>query len=273
MKILIFGSSGMLGSTLVEYLNQNKLNIIPLSRKDLDLSFCNFKELQDIIKKNNPDVIINCAGIIKQRKNIKDSEFIHVNSLVPNWINDIAVENNKKFIHTTTDCIYSGLIGNYNEESVCDVSDIYGLSKFLGEPKSSSIIRTSIIGEEKNNYLSLLEWVKSNKNKTINGFVNHYWNGVTCLQLSKIIYKICNENMFWQGVRHIHSNKISKFELLQYINDIYKLNINILEFKDKIHIDRSLTTKYDLNFAIPELYQQIKETRTFHIKLNKGYNI
>ena len=37
---------------------------------------------------------------------------------------------------------------------------------------------------------SLLEWVISKKNSTINGFINHFWNGVTCLTLSNIIKNI-----------------------------------------------------------------------------------
>jgi hypothetical protein len=48
-----------------------------------------------------------------------------------------------------------------------------------------TIIITSIIGEENFNKLSLIEFIKSRKNNTINGYINHHWNGVTCLQLAK----------------------------------------------------------------------------------------
>jgi hypothetical protein len=72
--------------------------------------------------------------------------------------------------------------------------------------------------------------VKCNKNKTITGYTNFYWNGVTCLTLSKIIKDIIKNDKYWSGVKHIYSpNIVSKFELCNMINKIYELNINIGE--------------------------------------------
>ena len=49
----------------------------------------------------------------------------------------------------------------------------------------------------------------------INGYTNHFWNGVTCLQLSKIINNIIYYNKYWKGVRHIFSPRsVSKYELI-----------------------------------------------------------
>jgi len=111
-----------------------------------------------------------------------------------------------------------------------------------------------------------LEWVKSNKNKEINGFVNHYWNGVTCLQLSKIIYEIIEKNLFWKGVRHIYSpTSVSKYDLLNIINNIYGLNIKINKHTTKITINKTLTTIYEKIFDVPELQTQIEELFLYKI--------
>ena len=102
----------------------------------------------------------------------------------------IKKEHNCQVVHISTDCVFNGKKGNYNEEDDHDCLDVYGKTKSLGENPDLTIIRTSIIGEEITNKRSLVEWVKSNTSKEINGFIKHFWNGVTCLQLAKIIYKI-----------------------------------------------------------------------------------
>ena len=85
---------------------------------------------------------------------------------------------------------FTGKKGSYNEDDLHDEINDYGTSKSLGELCDATIIRTSIIGEELRNKRSLLEWVKSNAHGEINGYDNHYWNGVTCLQLSFFIKDI-----------------------------------------------------------------------------------
>jgi len=272
MKIIIFGSNGMLGNYVKTFLTQKKYEIIALTRKDFDLCNINIIELDIFMKKINlmeNDIIINCCGIIPQSsayRNVNKQMYYKINSIFPIILSSICDKYNVKMIHITTDCVFSGKNGNYNENSVHDEINDYGVSKSLGELCKATIIRTSIIGEEIYNKCSLLEWVKSNYNGKINGFNNHYWNGVTCLELSKIIDNIIINNNFWVGVRHIHSpNKVSKYELVKMINDVYNLNIKINELETEI-IDKSLCTIYDLNkFNVLELHEQIKELKYFNI--------
>lgn len=63
-KIFISGHKGMVGSSLFNFLKieKNFKNIIVRSRKDLDLT--NFHKVDLFIKKNKPDIIINCAGLV-----------------------------------------------------------------------------------------------------------------------------------------------------------------------------------------------------------------
>ena len=143
---------------------------------------------------------------------------------------------------------------------------IYGMSKSLGENlQNATVIRTSIIGETFNGRknTSLLEWVRSNKNGSVNGFTNHFWNGVTCLQLAKIIHEIITTNKYWIGIRHIYSpNVVSKYNLICIINEIYNLNININPCGGN-YVNKSLISKYNNLFVIPDLEIQIKEMYSF----------
>ena len=120
--------------------------------------------------------------------------------------------------------------------------------------------------------MSLLQWVVSNKDKTINGYNNHYWNGVTCLRLAQILHKMVERELYWKGVSHIFSNIVSKYDLLQYINKIYNLNITVDSIKCDQEIDKTLASKHITNSIINqyvdkvEIYQQIKEQMIFFKK-------
>lgn len=263
MKIYILGSNGMLGRYMWKHLSK-KFKTIPLCRKKYDVINDNINTLTNILEPNS--VLINCIGIIPQTKRDNTREYLKVNSIFPNQLSLICNHLNVKLIHITTDCVFSGKKGNYNENDIHDETNMYGLSKSLGEPENCMVIRTSIIGEEINNKRSLLEWVKNNKNKEINGYTNHYWNGVTCLQLAKIIEETIVNNLYWVGIKHIFSpTSVSKYELVSFINNTYNLNININKYETKDTIDKTLSTIYKKQFHIPELNQQIKELFNFNL--------
>jgi len=259
MRIIVFGSNGMLGSYVKSYMSQT-YEVISITRNDLDLSEVtkiNLKELLINKKINKDDVIVNCAGVIKQRcYNIND--MIMVNSVFPN----LLAELENKVIHITSDCVYNGTIGGYNENVKFDCNDDYGQTKCLGENPNITMIRTSIIGEEKNNNRSLLEWVRSNKGGNIDGYSNHLWNGMTCLELAKFIYAIISKQSYWKGPKHIFSPTVSKFELVSIINEVYELNITINEKQTEEHCYRNLDTIYE-KCEMNDMRQQINELKEY----------
>jgi dTDP-4-dehydrorhamnose reductase len=274
MKIILFGSTGMLGTYVYKVLSEH-YDIQCITRSDFDIEHDSWNKLSDILNmfgKNN--VIVNCSGIIPQKvSNNSLKKYIRINTLFPHKLHEVVSTNNCKLIHITTDCVFNGISGNYSEKDTHNETSIYGTSKSLGEPKKATIIRTSIIGEELFDKKSLLEWVKSNKNGRINGYINHYWNGVTCLTLANIIKNIIQKNMYWNGVKHIYSPDIvSKYELCQLINDIYDLNINIIKCNHHISKNRTLTSNYNI-FEINTLKQQLHELKNYHLMPIGDYNI
>jgi dTDP-4-dehydrorhamnose reductase len=265
MSVILFGSNGMLGNYVFNVLKID-FNVICISRNDFDIEINNWQVLDELLKKcisSDNDVIVNCAGIIPQKHNFEECrKYIKVNTLFPHKLSEYSIKYNCKFIHITTDCVFDGIKGNYNVNDKHTASNIYGISKSEGEPFDATIIRTSIIGEEKYGKKSLLEWVKSNENSEINGFENHLWNGVTCLTLAKIIKKIIIEKIYWKGVKHIFSpNIISKYDLCKVINNIYDLKIKINPVNDKLVKNMTLTG--DSFFEIDTIENQIKELKKY----------
>lgn len=269
MTIYIFGSNGMLGNYIKLYLKQQKESVVCFTRNDLDVATVTYDKLYQLLanyKINEGDIIINCVGIIPQSKDINDTNirsYFFINSVFPNMLSTVALQYKMKFLHITTDCVFSGSKGKYLETDQHDETSVYGVSKSLGELSyNATIIRTSIIGEELKNKYSLLEWVRSHSRETINGFKNHYWNGVTCLQLSKIIDKIIKQDIWWQGVRHIFSpQSVTKCKLVEIINLEYSLENTINPIETNTTIDKTLDTIYDTNrlFNNPDIENQIRE--------------
>jgi dTDP-4-dehydrorhamnose reductase len=271
MKIILFGSTGMLGNYVYKVLSENYI-VITITRKEFDIENDLWNKLSNLLQKEYNDVqtIINCAGIIPQNcATIDYRKYIRINTLFPHKLQELSTKYNYKFIHITTDCVYDGLKGNYIETDLHSETGIYGVSKSLGEPEDACIIRTSIIGEELLNKRSLLEWLISQQNNKIDGYANHIWNGVTCLALAEIVKDIIDNNKYWIGVRHIYSPiSISKYELCVYINEIYNLNLTIEKVNAKSNIDRSLKSNYAMNFNIKNIENQIIDLFNYTI-INK----
>ena len=256
-RVILFGSTGMMGNYVRYVLKHHDLHII--NRNKFDANADSFEKLSGLVKNLEPNAdttFINCIGAIPQ-KDYNAHVYKNINQELPHLINRVRKEYNSKFIHITTDCVFSGEAGNYNENSVHDGDTVYGQTKSKGEPNDCTVIRTSIIGEENLNKKSLLEWVISQKNNTIQGFTDHLWNGITCYQLALIIDQMIRENIYWEGVRHIFSpNVVSKYDLCKNISEVYDLNINV-EKNETEKCNRTLTSVYRKIFNIPCIQDQI----------------
>lgn len=272
MKVVVFGAKGMLGRYITIYMKEQGLEVIEVTRKEFDSSDSKFDGVEQFLLSLNLDqnsIVINCVGLIphaSKQYQLTDNMFIDINTRFPLNLANVCEKHKIHMIHPTTDCVYSGKRGNYNEKSHHDEKGIYGISKSLGEPRNATVIRTSIIGEEIHNKRSLVEWVKSNKGQTVKGFVNHWWNGITCLQFAKIVYQIINENIWWTGVRHVYSPRtVTKKELVTIINTIYKLGMNIIPHSTENSVDKSITSLKEPLFEIPDIYHQIQEMEKFEL--------
>ena len=269
-KILLFGSTGMFGHYVYSYFKQStNINIIPIHYRISEKDGFDLLE-QTLIDHgiNDETCVINCVGLIPQRKNhnSSDKEYFLINSLFPHMLWQFCKKYNAQMIHPTTDCVFSGKKGGYVESDVHDELGSYGMSKSLGEPLGCTCIRTSIIGRELLNKKSFLEWVISNNNGTINGWSNHMWNGITCLEYCEVIEKIIKEHLFWQGVRHIYSpTPISKYEMAKIISEVFDLNIEINPLESAESCDKTLLSNYNttIMFDIKELDVQIRNLKKY----------
>lgn len=275
MKVIVLGHTGMLGTYVYSHLKEKGYEVVGFNRSDLDISESILNEpiLRSFLfhKGVKPDdVIINCMGAIKPMVDKYGTlSAIKVNSLFPHILANVCESEEYKLIHITTDCVFTGDDGNYTEKSLHDCTDVYGKTKSLGEPENCTVVRTSIIGEEPGTSRSLIEWVKSQDGKTVKGYTNHQWNGLTCHQTAKVFEQIISKNLYWKGVRHIYSPiSLNKAQLVDAIAKAHLLNVEVVPGDGPSKCDRTLSTihfdsetflPFSMSFNIPDIMRQLIE--------------
>jgi dTDP-4-dehydrorhamnose reductase len=260
--IIILGASGMLGEYMTAFFKEKQYDVFVPTRFDARKVSEHF--LSELLAPyaDGTGVVINCLGLIKQRK-APDEDFKTINALFPRLLSSVSNKKNIPLIHISTDCVFDGTRGKYTEKDIPDSTDIYGQSKAAGEPENATVIRTSIIGSEKRNRLSLIEWVKSKAGQSCDGYANHLWNGTTTLELAKICEKIISEKKYWEGIHHFFSPRdVSKYELVQNISDAYDLNISVQKTNAPISCDRTLRSIHSF-ISPPDITLQINELATW----------
>lgn len=152
-KILLIGANGQLGRCIQDRVPEH-YDIISLNSKQLDL--CDLSELEKLFSEYKPDVAINSAAYTAVDLAEKETHLAYqINSNAPGIIAQVCKKNEVKFIHVSTDYVFSG-DGSmpYDEESIADPKSIYGLSKLSGEQNVLSanaeavVIRTSWVFSE-----------------------------------------------------------------------------------------------------------------------------
>lgn len=250
-RILILGSKGMAGHVVTMYLqNRGSYIVGQVSRSDSETIYSynidatEINELDRVIDKFSPDILINCLGILNKDAEENPDKAILINSYIPHYLAKKTALVGGRLIHISTDCVFSGNKGNYLESDIKDGVGFYAQSKALGEVDygNNLTIRTSIVGPElKESGIGLFHWFLTNKETEIKGYANAFWGGVTTIQLAKAIHKaIDNANI--RGLVHLsNGRKISKYDLINIFNSAFNKKKNIQ--KDfNYHVDKSLAT-------------------------------
>jgi len=266
MRILILGGTGMLGHALWQawqdkfdtYTTLRKTNqdyvIFSGWNKERIINHVSVQEFETVtsaVEKVKPSILINCIGIIKQIPSANDPiATIKINSLFPYQLAQLCQKHDTKMIQISTDCVFSGNKGNYTEQDIPDPVDLYGRSKLLGEVIAPNCltIRTSIIGRELNSQHSLVEWFLAQRGKPVKGYDRAIYTGFTTQALVQTIEKTILEYPNIEGLWHISSDPITKYQLLNMMNQAFNLGITI-EKDEHFVCDRSLNSQKFRDFT------------------------
>jgi dTDP-4-dehydrorhamnose reductase len=240
-RILVLGATGMLGHRVIREL-ATRHEVIAHGRREPEpvdgvrvvIGDLRSDSLDPLLDELRPDVIVNGAGAIKQRLDEwSRRDVLLVNTLLPHALAAWCQANDRRLIHVSTDCVFRGDRSGppYRETDPPDVMDLYGYSKAAGEVAhlpTALTLRTSIIGREIGTRFGLLEWFLSQpRDASVSGFDNHWWSGVTTVELARLIGRIVDEHASLSGLHQVAGEPISKYELLRMANRLFGAGVSI----------------------------------------------
>lgn len=257
MKILILGGDGMLGHQLLA--SWRARHDVRVTLRQPMAAYARFglftpensvggidatdtTRVGALVAQWQPDAVINCVGIVKQRSEAKAAiPSIEINALLPHRLVEVCQTHGARFVHISTDCVFSGRTGNYRESDTPDPVDLYGRSKLLGEVEEAPglTLRTSIIGLELSRFTGLIEWFLAQRG-IIHGFRRAIYTGLTTQELGRVIEHALVQHPGLSGVWQVASAPITKYDLLgQLSRKLDRRDIEIVA-DDVFQCDRSL---------------------------------
>jgi dTDP-4-dehydrorhamnose reductase len=198
--------------------------------------------VSDMVNRLEPDAVVNCVGIVKQREAARDPvSSIRVNSLFPHIVNAACRDAGARCVQIGTDCVFAGDAGGYLETDVPDATDLYGRSKLLGEVTGAGAItlRTSIIGWQIGEPTGLVGWLEAHRAERLSGFSSAFFSGLTTTALSRVIADVLRDHPTLEGLYHVSADRIDKWSLLRRLADQLRWDVDITPV-DTPRIDRSL---------------------------------
>lgn len=286
MKVLILGATGMLGYSLFTNLADIPALAVTGTVRSLKGKQSFFDKYQDMllsgidvtnvasianaIKEVQPDVVINCIGLIKQHDIAKQHvAAIEINALLPHQLAALCDQFNARLIHFSTDCVFDGKQGMYHEANLPTATDLYGKSKCLGEVNYGChlTLRTSIIGHELDSAVSLVDWFLSQRG-AVNGFSKAVFSGLPTFYIAKLLADFILNKPDLCGLYHLSVEPIDKHSLISLVAEIYGKDIEINESTELV-IDRSLDSsrlRQALNLTVPSWRELIEFMHNDYIK-------
>ncbi|OGT37973.1 MAG: hypothetical protein A3F11_03110 [Gammaproteobacteria bacterium RIFCSPHIGHO2_12_FULL_37_14] len=240
LKIAITGASGMLGSAILDCLDDGH-SIFATSRttgyrrpgvqwRQFDL--LDKEKLTRWLIEIKPDVVIHCAAIINvdscERESIL-AEALHVGSTAV--INDTIADWNGRLIYISTDSIFDGKQETpYQEEDPPNPLNVYGRTKHRGElavlkNPDSLVLRTNIFGWSQAERISFAEWILKGlvEKLHLTMFADVSFTPIHVSHVAEVICKILSSNI--TGLFHLTGNSIlSKYDFTLKMASIFGLS-------------------------------------------------
>ena len=283
-RVLILGASGMLGNALFRFFAQSNgyatfgtvrtetakslFSQVWQANLMVGVDVENVDHLATLFASVKPHIVINCVGLVKQLAQSEDPLLaIPINAILPHRLAKFCSMIDARFIHISTDCVFSGSKGMYSEQDTPDAIDVYGRSKLLGEVDypNAVTLRTSIIGHELTQSRSLIGWFLSQTGQ-VKGYNRAIFSGLPTVELARVIRDYVLKDNSLQGLYHVSAAPINKYDLLTLVSKCYDHPIDIIA-DDTLVIDRSLNStrfKSSTNYrppAWPELVKLMNDFR------------
>lgn len=189
------------------------------------------------IDKTRPDLIVHCAAATDVEWCEKNPELAkRINEDATVFLAKKSVEIDAKFVYTSTDSVFDGIAGEYDELSKPAPLNSYAAGKVRTEElvadsnPNSIIIRSYFYGYSPSGTRSLLEWVlvRARAGNEVPGFTDSYFSPISVIDFADVFDAAVKAGH--TGLLHLgSSNKISKYEFARLVMETFKCDMSLLK--------------------------------------------
>ncbi|MCK9900864.1 SDR family oxidoreductase [Frankia sp. Cpl3] len=257
MRVLVLGGDGMLGGELVRRLVRDHdvtatvRAVAPSSPLPADRVLCGVDirhpdGLVEAFAAARPDAVVNAVGLVEQRVD-EDGErlAIEVNALFPHRLVRQCGAAGARLVHVSTDCVFSGRLGEYHEEDTPDPVDAHGMTKLLGEvcEPGTLTLRTSLIGLETAAVpTGFVETFLAAAGPVI-GQRRVVSSGVTTTEFARFVHLALVGHPDLSGIWHLAAEPITAFDLLTLLAErLGRRDVEIVPSDDEVR-NRALSAR------------------------------
>ena len=247
-KVVLIGSSGMLGSELSKVFPRSvKLTHDLLDITDREMVFLKLSELR-------PDVVINAAAYTDVEGAETDVDAANLlNSTAVLYLAEACKRLGSVFIHYSTDYVFDGKKkAGYDESDEACPLNVYGRSKLAGEVNICKtmddyyIIRTSwLFGSCGENFVDTISKIAKEKGE-VRVVDDQFGCPTFSYDLAKMTKSII-ENEYSFGVYHLTNGGVcSWFEFAMKIMSLQNVECRVLPCSSDEHPSKLIRPKYSI---------------------------
>ena len=251
-RVLVLGGRGMLGRAVtIELSALPDIDVVAPLRPDFEAGR---DDVDALLDRTRPDYVINAIGVlaslIDEREPRSVERAIAVNARFPADLARAATTRAIRMIHASTDGVFSGRDGPYDESAVPDPIDVYGETKLRGEVTAEGVlnIRTSLIGpEERSDPRSLAGRIAALEHGArLTGWTDHTWNGVTTQAWARACAGLVQAPELPPSPLHlVPADVVNKNELAQLLaNALGRDDVEVVASEAPARSNRTLATRH-----------------------------
>jgi dTDP-4-dehydrorhamnose reductase len=264
-KLLITGASGQLGLNLALYAQRQGYDVIgwsnrqslakaPFAVDQFDLT--DTEHLREKLEATAPDLVVHSAALANLEACDKNPELAYLlNAEIPGFLALNLKRMGVPLLHISTDAVFDGTKGDYNETDMPNPINTYAHSKLMGEENVISEFKDAIIGR-----VVFFGWTLTGKRslaeffynrlkteETVNGFTDMIFTPLYVEHLAKLLLEALEKEL--HGIYHFFGNQAaSKYAFGVSLAREFGFDESLVS---PISVgDSELTTKRSLNLSM-----------------------
>lgn len=236
-RVIVFGSTGMVGRAVVKRLRGWAGELVTRSRSEDGFDVTGASDIHAAIR--GADCAVNCIGLLRSGS-VPDRGYHEraalVNGVWPHTLARLAAGAGCRVLHLSTDAVFPPGKDEVSEDTPVGPAEVYGLSKALGEVVGVHCltVRLSVIGPAPDRGQGLWEWLlRQPSGARVRGYVSPGWAGCASNQVADLVADLIDEETFSDvrsisAVHHFVPNGLSsKFEVLRLLASQFRPDIDV----------------------------------------------